>query len=225
MSKLLITSGPTRQYLDPVRYLTNASSGRTGAAIAQAALNHGYEVIVVSGPVEIDYPSDAVVVPVVSTEDMLEACMKYLPETEGVIGVAAPCDYRPVTVFKTKMSKKDFTQKDGSGGELELRMIETPDIMASLGKIKEKYPVPDQPDRKRWMVCFALETNDRRVHALQKLQRKCCDLVVLNDSSALHQMTTSVEIIASDGELVASFQGNKLDVAEEIMSTIVYRFY
>ena len=92
MSKILITSGPTRQYLDPIRYLTNASSGRMGAALAQACVEAGYEVVVVSGPVDVKYPREAEVVHVVSTDEMHIAAMQAYEECEGAIGAAAPCD-------------------------------------------------------------------------------------------------------------------------------------
>ena len=105
MAKLLITSGPTRQYLDPVRYLTNASSGRMGSALADAALKAGHDVVVVSGPVDIAYPEGARIVPVVSTEEMLEAAMREFQQCDGMIGAAAPCDYRPVKVAPDKLRR------------------------------------------------------------------------------------------------------------------------
>src|SRR5215218_1989963 len=98
MARILITSGPTRQYLDPVRYLTNGSSGRMGGALAAAALALGHDVIVVTGPVAIAYPQDAEVRRIVSTEELLAACQELFPTCDGVIGAAAPCDYRPVRV-------------------------------------------------------------------------------------------------------------------------------
>src|SRR5690606_14922342 len=98
MSRILITSGPTRQYLDPVRYLSNGSSGRMGAALAQAALDFGHEVVVVSGPVEVSYPRNLELVEVISTEEMLEASRTLFPNCDGMIGAAAPCDYRPIQI-------------------------------------------------------------------------------------------------------------------------------
>jgi len=98
MARILITSGPTRQYLDPVRYLTNASSGRMGRALTEAALSLGHEVVVISGPVEVTYPDAACVVSVVSTEEMLVAAREEFEKCDGLIGAAAPCDYRPVRV-------------------------------------------------------------------------------------------------------------------------------
>src|SRR5690606_35448368 len=95
MAKILITSGPTRQYLDPVRYLTNASSGRMGAALAQAAVDLGHNVVVVSGPVHVEYPSQAEVHGVVTTDQMFQTCARLFADCDGLIGAAAPCDYRP----------------------------------------------------------------------------------------------------------------------------------
>src|SRR4051812_45753865 len=142
VARILITSGPTRQYLDPVRYLTNASSGRMGAALAAAAVELGHLVTIVSGPVEVDYPKSAHVVHVVSTEDMLEQAQALFPSHDGLIGVAAPCDYRPVRVEESKISK--------TGSPLTLHLIETPDIVATLGAQRTK----------QWLVGFALETED-----------------------------------------------------------------
>src|SRR5687767_10559120 len=105
MARILITSGPTRQYLDPVRFLTNASSGRMGRALALAAIQLGHDVVVVSGPVNVAYPSPAKVVPVVTTDDLLDACRREFPECDGLIAAAAPCDYRPVRVESKKIAK------------------------------------------------------------------------------------------------------------------------
>jgi phosphopantothenoylcysteine decarboxylase/phosphopantothenate--cysteine ligase len=205
MSRILITSGPTRQHLDPVRYLTNASSGRMGRALAIAALEAGHEVLIVSGPVDVDYPGSARVIPVVSTEEMLDACLRVFAECDGLIGVAAPCDYRPVRVAPEKISK--------TGGPLVLHLIETPDVVARLGAIKEH----------QWMVAFALETADERMRALQKLERKNCDLIVLNGPAAMHAPDTQVEVIDRQGAVLASLGGSKEHVAREVLRVIQQR--
>ena len=145
MPKILITSGPTRQYLDPIRYLTNASSGRMGAALAQAALDAGFEVVVVSGPVDVKYPDGAQVVDVVSTEEMRTAAMQLYPECVGAIGAAAPCDYRPDAVLTDKMSKNDFIRSPEANGELLLRLRETPDIMVRSARRSGNF----RPTRRR----------------------------------------------------------------------------
>ena len=202
MSRILITSGPTRQYLDPVRYLTNASSGRMGAALASAAIEAGHNVVVVSGPVDVEYPGTAEVIPVVSTEDMLEACLEVFPTCDGLIAVAAPCDYRPVMVAPRKIRK--------TGEPLKLHLVETPDVVALLGAIKES----------QWMVAFALETEDERIRALQKLERKSCDLIVVNGPAALHAPDTKVEMISPEGDILAGFAGAKEQVARDIFRVI-----
>jgi phosphopantothenoylcysteine decarboxylase / phosphopantothenate---cysteine ligase len=205
VSRILITSGPTRQYLDPVRYLTNASSGRMGRALAAAATAAGHEVVVVSGPVDVAYPKAAEVVPVVSTEEMLATCLELFPGCQGLIAVAAPCDYRPVKVATHKLAK--------NGQPLKLELVETPDIVAALGTIKKD----------RWMVGFALETEDARLRALQKLERKKCDLIVVNGPAAIHAGRTMVEILDPKGHVLATFSGTKDDVANALFALIAER--
>ncbi len=205
MSRILITSGPTRQYLDPVRYLTNASSGRMGAALAAAALELGHQVTVVSGPVDVCYPTGARVLSVISTDDMLAACQREFPECDGVIGAAAPCDYRPHMVAAGKISK--------TGEPLRLELIETPDVVATLGSRKTR----------QWLVGFALETEDRRFRALVKLQKKSCDLIVSNGPEAMHSLDNAVEIIDHEGAVVESLSGPKEQVARGILRVIQAR--
>ncbi|MGD0653779.1 MAG: phosphopantothenoylcysteine decarboxylase [Thermoguttaceae bacterium] len=205
MSRILITSGPTRQYLDPVRYLTNASSGRMGAALAAAVIEAGHEAVVVSGPVDVVYPERAEVVSVQSTEDMLEACLKLFPACDGLIAAAAPCDYRPVSVAKHKIRK--------TGDSLALDLVETSDVVAILGAAKKK----------QWMVAFALETEDPRIRAMQKLERKNCDLIVVNGPRAIHAPDTQVEILDASGRAAANFAGSKQEVARQVFRVIEER--
>ncbi len=200
MTNILITSGPTRQYLDPVRYLTNASSGRMGAALAEAALECGHQVTVISGPVAIDYPRGATVIDVDTTDDMLRAVREHFPKHDGLIGAAAPCDYMPQRVSSEKIAK--------DGRPLMLELIETPDIVATAACGKRA----DQ-----WIVGFALETEDQRFRAIVKMQRKCCDLMVSNGPSAINATTNTVEIIAADGTTIAMVSGSKREVAEAII--------
>jgi len=205
MSRILITSGPTRQYLDPIRYLTNASSGLTGAALAEAAAAAGHEVVVVSGPVDVEYRSATRVVPVVSTEDMLEACLDIFPSCDGLIGVAAPCDYRPVKIASQKIAK--------TGEPLKLHLVETPDVVALLGAIKTS----------QWLVAFALETEDQRIRALQKLERKSCDLIVLNGPAVINAPDTQLDVIDCEGRLLAQLAGTKREAASELFHIIEKR--
>lgn len=203
MARILITSGPTRQHLDPVRYLTNASSGRMGRALAAAALEQGHQVVIVSGPVSVEYPPRADVIPVISTEELLEVCERLFPTCDGLIAAAAPCDYRPVRVESQKIAK--------TGQPLILQLIETPDVAATLGAAKR----PGQ-----WTVGFALETEDQHFRAITKLERKSCDLIVLNGPEAMNSADNSVHVIDRRGSVLAVFQGDKAHVARGILSII-----
>jgi phosphopantothenoylcysteine decarboxylase/phosphopantothenate--cysteine ligase len=203
MSRILITSGPTRQYLDPVRYLTNASSGRMGAALAAAVMDAGHEAIVVSGPVDVAYPTGAEVLWVVSTEEMLAACLRVFPACDGLIAVAAPCDYRPAAVSPHKIRKGD--------GGLRLELLETPDVVASLAATRTAA---------QWMVAFALETEDRHLRAMQKLERKSCDLIVINGPEAINAVDTRLEILGPGGQMLAHCEGSKRAAARTIFEVI-----
>ena len=203
MARILITSGPTRQYLDPVRFLTNASSGQMGCALAAAALAQGHAVVVVSGPVQLEYPPAARLVHVVSTEEMLAACQREFSGCDGLIAAAAPCDYRPQQVAEQKLAK--------TGQPLLLELIETPDIVATPAV--EKRPA-------QWLVGFALETHERRRRALQKLQKKSCDLIVLNGPQAINADANAVEVLDRHGAVVLAAEGAKASVARQIFELI-----
>ena len=203
MARILITSGPTRQYIDPVRYISNASSGRMGCCLVEAAIESGHDVVLVSGPVDIQYPPEAELFPVLTTEDMLDAATKLFADCDGMIGVAAPCDYKPVEVANHKIRK--------TGEALELKLIETPDVVASLGANKKPH---------QWTVGFALETEDARFRAITKLQKKNCDLVVLNGPAAINASDNEVEIIAPNGTVIKSIKGPKATIASQILAVI-----
>ncbi len=205
MAHILVTSGPTRQYLDPVRFLTNASSGRMGQAIASALVEAGQRVTIVTGPVQVTYPPGASVVNVVSTEEMLIECQRIFPDCDGVIGVAAPCDYRPVHRADGKIQK--------TGEPLWLELEETEDVIATLGRQRTR----------QWLVGFALETDDMRFRALTKLQRKSCALMVLNGPDAIDAKATRIEMMDAAGATVLSASGSKLDVARKIVAVIRQR--
>jgi phosphopantothenoylcysteine decarboxylase/phosphopantothenate--cysteine ligase len=174
-----------------------------GRALVEAAVARGHEVTVVSGPVEIDYPAAARVVDVVSTEEMLAACQEVFPRCDGLIGVAAPCDYRPVRVEPHKIHR--------NGEPLVLELHETPDVVATLGAAKR----PEQ-----WLVGFALETEDHRFRAVTKLQKKSCDLIVLNSPAAIGSPENSVEILDRTGAVVAAIAGLKDEVARGVFQII-----
>ena len=210
MKKILITSGPTREYLDPVRYLTNASSGRMGTALAEAVIRQGHLPVVVSGSVTITYPIETEVHKVETTEQMLERCTELFPHCIGVIGAAAPCDFKPIQFSEQKIAK---SLEKFPTGELSFRFSETPDILAALGKIKRT----DQ-----WSVAFALETENGEVRAMEKLRRKQCDFVVLNSPDAIDSNAASFQVFDATGTHRMVFTGPKSLFAEELLR-VVYR--
>ena len=176
-----------------------------GAALAEAVLSLGHEAVVISGPVEVAYPADATVIDVVSTEEMLAAARQAFADCVGLIGAAAPCDYRPLRVESHKIAK--------TGQPLELSLIETEDIVATLAAEKGQ----------RWVVGFALETEDHRLRALAKLERKHCDLMVSNGVAAMDALDNQVEILDPAGNILKQVAGTKLFVAQEILAVIAER--
>ncbi|WP_242631893.1 phosphopantothenoylcysteine decarboxylase domain-containing protein [Rubripirellula amarantea] len=206
MARILITSGPTRQYLDPVRYITNASSGRMGVALTQAALDLGHEVVVISGPVSVTYPAGAKVVPVITTDEMLSAAMEHFESCDGAIGAAAPCDYMPRKIHTQKISK--------TGQPLTIELVETADVVATLGQNKKEG---------QWVVGFALETEDQRFRAIVKLEKKLCDLMVSNGPTAIDSDDNEVELLDPSGHVIEAISGSKSHVAKRILAQLQQR--
>ena len=205
MAHILLTSGPTRAYLDDVRYLSNGSSGRMGAALAAAALVAGHRVSIVSGPVTVDYPQAARVSRVTTTREMLEASLALLPKVDGVIAAAAPCDFEPAARQLGKIPRH--------GRGLTLRLVPTVDIVATLAeRVRELQP----SGRRAWCVAFALEAGGDRERAIAKLRRKRCDLIVVNDIPAIEAARTSVCVLDAAGE-VATATGTKAVVARRLI--------
>lgn len=176
-----------------------------GRGLVLAALELGHEVTVVTGPVDVDYPEGCRVVPVVSTEEMLAAATSEFEDCDGLIGAAAPCDYRPVRVEPGKIAK--------TGEPMELQLVETADVVATLGAKKGD----------RWVVGFALEAEDHRLRALAKLERKHCDLMISNGIAAMNSLENEVEVLTPDGSVVGQFMGPKDEVARGILRVIVER--
>jgi phosphopantothenoylcysteine decarboxylase/phosphopantothenate--cysteine ligase len=201
--RILITAGPTREYLDDVRYLSNASSGRMGFALADAILAAGHQVVLACGPVMLTPPAECEVHNVETTEDLLRTCNDLFPQCDGVIATAAVCDYRPRSRFPGKLAK--------TGVSLELELVETADVLADLGSHKGD----------RWIVGFALESDEfAHVNALRKLKEKNCDAIVLNRPTAIGAESNQIEVIDTAGATVARFAGSKADVATELWSWI-----
>ena len=200
--RILITAGPTREYLDDVRFLSNASSGRMGFALARAAIAAGHQTVLVSGPVALPPPRDCEVHQVVTTAQMRHSCEALFPECDGVIAAAAVCDYKPLNRISGKISK--------TGEPISIEMIETDDVLAELGRQKGR----------RWIVGFALEAKNARENALQKLRAKNCDIVLLNDPSAIGSQDNRVEVIDKSGQAIVQWSGNKDKIARKLISWI-----
>ena len=201
--RLLITSGPTREYLDPVRYLSNGSSGQMGRALAITALENGYDVTIVSGPVSVSYPEAAKVIDVMSTREMFDTVIKAWPDCVGLIAAAAPSDFRPAKFSESKIKKSANT------GNVSIELIENPDILAEAGRLKSD---------SQWTIGFALETDNGIENAIGKLKRKNCDFIILNDPTAIDSGENRVSIIDLAGEVVEKFAGSKQAVAEKILA-------
>lgn len=163
---ILITAGPTREAIDPVRYLTNRSSGKMGYALAEAAQRRGHRVILISGPTIIDVPDGIDFIPIESAADMHQAVKHWIANADIAIFAAAVADYRPAHIAEQKIKK--------SGDQMSLELVRTPDILGS---------VRDEFDFQGTLVGFAAETENVEENALGKLERKGCDLVIANDVS------------------------------------------
>ena len=164
--KILITAGPTREPLDPVRYLTNRSSGKMGYAIAGAAAHEGHRVLLISGPTSLDVPDGIDFLPVETAAEMYDAVANHIGRMDVAIFAAAVADYSPAEVSAEKIKK--------SGDTLTLELLKTKDILGSARS---------QMGFQGYLVGFAAETQNLEANARDKLVRKGCDLVVANDVS------------------------------------------
>jgi len=202
---LLVTAGPTREKLDPVRYLTNRSSGRMGYALAEAALRRGARVLLVSGPTSLTPPGAAEVRWVESAEEMRRAVLKLLPESSIVIKTAAVSDYRPKSAASEKIKRT---------GPMTLDLESTADILAELSRQKESQII----------VGFAAETQNALENARKKLTKKSLDAIVVNDVSregiGFDSERNAVTIISRD-EVIEVPETTKWEVAQRVLDFVV----
>jgi phosphopantothenoylcysteine decarboxylase/phosphopantothenate--cysteine ligase len=203
MARILVTAGPTRAAIDDVRFLTNASSGRMALALVKAARAAGHEVTVVSGPVAVDYPRGAKVIPVLTTGEMLDACLERLPHVDGVIAAAAPCDFEPERRVRGKIPRQ--------GTVLTLRLKPTVDVIATVAR---------KARNSQWMVAFALEPEADPRRALEKITTKRCDLIVVNDLTAIDATQTAVTVYDRAHARVGGRKGSKAAVATWLVRLI-----
>lgn len=206
--RVLVTAGPSREALDPVRYVTNRSSGKMGYAIARAAAQRGAQVTLLTGPVALEAPQGVQVVPFTTTQELLERAQELAAKQDVLIQAAAPADYRAQEVAPQKIKKN-------SGEPLVLTLVENPDVAAALGRCKR----PDQV-----FVGFAAETNDVLAHAQGKLERKNLDMIVANDVTlpgAGFDVDTNVVTLITRDEAVSLPLMRKDEVADRILDRVL----
>ncbi len=202
--RVLVTAGPTREHVDPVRFLSNESSGRMGFALADAAARAGHAVTLVAGPVELPTPVGVERIDVESAREMLAACRKAFRRADLLVMAAAVADWRPARALSGK-----WRAKDGGARRATLALVRNPDILATLAARKG-----------RRIVCgFALETGAGERRARAKLVRKGLDVIVLNDASVLRSHSTRVQLLGRDGRHV-EFAGPKTRVARDLVRAL-----
>lgn len=205
--RIVVTSGPTREPIDPVRFITNASSGRMGHAIAEAAVRRGARVTLISGPVAVPAPAGAEVVQVTTTRQMYDAVAEAFEQADVIIGAGAPADFAPARSSASKLKKTGVDV-------LHLELKPTLDILADLGQRKGN----------RILVGFAAETEDLIDNATSKLAAKNLDLVVANDitqdGAGFESETNVVTLIPRDGEPIALPRMSKRLVADYILDYV-----
>jgi phosphopantothenoylcysteine decarboxylase/phosphopantothenate--cysteine ligase len=200
--RILISAGPTREFFDTVRFISNPSSGKMGYALAAVARQRGHEVTLVTGPVALQSPKDVEVISVVTAEQMARACKKAFRRANVAIMTAAVCDFRPADRLERKLAKQAKPRR--------VILEPTEDIAAALGRIKGK----------RLLVGFAMEDHDARIHAEGKLKRKNCDLIVLNGPGNVAADRAEVELFTPEGGWVSPFSGSKRKVANLLVRII-----
>jgi len=199
---IVITSGPTREFLDSVRFISNPSSGKMGDALARAAVARGHQVTLVRGPVCLKDPPGATVVRVTTGAEMLAAAKAAYANADAAIFAAAVCDYRPQKKATRKLPKQQ--------GRSVIELRPTPDIAATLGRIKKH----------RINIAFALEDHDGRRKAEAKLQNKRADAIVLNGPDNLHAGDARVEFLRSGADWQIWPSGSKRRIAGRIIAQL-----
>lgn len=206
-TRVLITAGPTREYLDPVRYISNESSGRMGCALAKAALELGCEVTLVAGPVALEKPKGAKAIAVTTAREMLAAALAEARRADIIIMAAAVSDWRP-----TRFSKRKLKRTDGPSDRRTIDLIPNPDILAELCSRRKPGQV---------IVGFALESNALEKNARTKLARKGCDYIVANGVRAIGASTSSAVLFRAGGGKTRLPRLPKEDLAVVILSHVI----
>ena len=200
--KILVSAGPTREFFDSVRFISNPSSGKMGYAIAREAVRRGHAVTLVSGPVTIKPPAGVQLVPVVSAAEMARACKQAFRRADAGIMTAAVCDYRPRDRHKLKLKKQPRAKR--------VILEPTEDIAAALGRRKGK----------RLLVGFAMEDHDPHAHAERKCKKKHCDLIVLNGVENVGADRALVEFFDPGSGWSAPVRGSKTQIARRLIKVL-----
>jgi phosphopantothenoylcysteine decarboxylase/phosphopantothenate--cysteine ligase len=212
---VLITAGPTREKIDPVRYLTNRSSGRMGYALAEASLRRGARVLLVSGPTSIAPPGAAELTHVETADEMLAAVLRLLPESTAVIMTAAVADFRPKAEAGQKIKRK---------GPMTLELEPTTDILVEIARHKTMHSSETQGSKPQIIVGFAAETENILENGRRKLASKSLDAIVINDVSregvGFDSDRNAVTIITHD-EVVDVPETSKWEVAQKVLDHVV----
>jgi phosphopantothenoylcysteine decarboxylase/phosphopantothenate--cysteine ligase len=215
---VVVSAGGTREFLDPVRFLGNRSSGRQGYALAEAAVARGARVTVVAANVELPVPAGVDVVPVVSTEELRQQVHRASADADAVVMAAAPADFRPAEFVDAKIKKTP------DGATPQIHLVENPDILVELVTAR------GDAGRRPVIVGFAAETGDATAtvleHARAKLARKGCDLLVVNDVSGgkvFGRDDTEAVVLSADGSVVEVPPGPKTVLAHSIWDAVVQR--
>ena len=199
--RFLITAGGTREAIDPVRFISNASSGKTGYALARAAIRAGHKVTLITGPCSIRHPKGVRIVAVESAGDMFEAVKKFFDKCDCLIMAAAVADYTPARPVKTKIKK--------SNQALTIKLKPTVDILKWAAKNRRKM---------QRIVGFALEDKQLRIRAEKKLQDKKLDMIVANEISVIGGDKSTVHIKMRDGDWLQITDAGKASIAKKIIS-------
>jgi phosphopantothenoylcysteine decarboxylase/phosphopantothenate--cysteine ligase len=189
--RILITAGGTREYIDPVRFISNASSGRMGYALARAALKAGHEVTLVTAPTALKTPAGAEIVCVQTAAEMFEAVKEHFPKCDCLIMAAAVSDYTPVRPSKTKLKKQS--------GRLTLELKPTPDILKWAGRQRR---VGNAHHKPKVVVGFALEDRDLHANAERKMREKRLDMIVANAPGAIGTEASTVHVKAAGSDWI-----------------------
>jgi phosphopantothenoylcysteine decarboxylase/phosphopantothenate--cysteine ligase len=210
---VVITAGGTQEPLDPVRFVSNRSTGKMGIALATSARDFGAEVTFIHSPLQVAVPFGVASVPVRTAAEMRDATFDLLPRTDVLIGAAAVADYRPATVADQKIKKKS--------GSLEIELVRNPDILGEIGAQRQ------HSGRPRVMVGFAAETEDLLANAKAKLESKKLDLILVNDVSAPHSgfgtETNQVTLLDKWGDVLPWPLLSKDEVADRLMVWVARR--